>query len=130
MKNLDNDKIRFVWDAVHRSKLNYKQICVLLNIRQDEYKRLYAEALKKFGDTLPKEELIKIKVDFEKLKNFQPSPSAKVIKFPKEKRKLQVPVYEKKIIRFSDDGPKQIVRPKAQYSNHSPMGIANPGMGN
>ena len=100
-KNKKDTDLRFLWDAIHRSKLTNVQICEILKCDQSEYRRLYARAYKKFGYEISEKH------------QKEPVTTKKIIRLKVESE---------------EEERKPIVRQPAIYSNRSPYGIASPGM--
>jgi hypothetical protein len=103
IKVYNDDDLKFVWDLIEKNQRSKKDVADLMDVPLQEVDTLYSSAFKKFNQCQRRAGYIKE----------SPEPQKK-----------------KEIIRYAElaEPVKPYERPKANYSNRSPFGIASSGL--
>lgn len=102
-KVYNDDDLKFVWDLIEKHHRSKKDVAYLMDVPLQEVDALYSSAFKKF--------------------NLWQRRPGQLKESPEPKK-------QKEIIRYTGiaETVKPYIRPKANYSNKSPFGIASSGL--
>jgi hypothetical protein len=102
-KAYNDDDLKFVWDLIEKHQRSKKDVAYLMDVPLQEVDALYSSAFKKFN-----------------LRQRRPGHI----------KETHEPQRQKEIIKYAEiaEAVKPYERPKANYSNRSPFGIASSGL--